>query len=49
PQDRLHLAGSVPDVADLVVSDPIQAGVMSVMAIANTAKFNIEKQAGKEY
>ncbi len=49
PVVSLKMAGSVPDVADLVVSDPIQAGVMSVMAIANTAKFNIEKQAGKEY
>ncbi|RLI95920.1 MAG: hypothetical protein DRO92_00740 [Candidatus Altiarchaeales archaeon] len=45
----LNMAGSVPDVADLVVSDPIQAGVMSVMAIADTAKFSIEKQRGKRY
>lgn len=45
----LNMAGSVPDVADLVVSDPIQAGVMSVMAIADTAKFDIEKQMGKKY
>ena len=27
----LNMAGSVPDVADLVVSDPVQAGVMAVM------------------
>jgi energy-converting hydrogenase B subunit Q len=26
-----------------VVSDPVQAGVMAVMAIADTAKFTIEK------
>ncbi len=45
----LKMAGSVPEVADLVVSDPIQAGVMSVMAIADTAKFDIEKQKGKIY
>ncbi|MEA3255261.1 MAG: DUF5612 domain-containing protein [Candidatus Altiarchaeota archaeon] len=45
----LNMAGSVPDAADLVVSDPIQAGVMSVMAIADTAKFSIEKQKGKRY
>ena len=37
----LNMAGSVPDAADLVVSDPVQAGVMAVMAIADTAKFDI--------
>jgi len=45
----LNMAGSVPEVADLVVSDPIQAGVMAVMAIASTAKFDLEKQKGKRY
>ena len=30
----LNMAGSVPDMADLVVSDPVQAGVMAVMAVA---------------
>lgn len=45
----LNMAGSVPDVADLVVSDPIQAGVMAVMAIASTAKFDLEKQKGRRY
>jgi energy-converting hydrogenase B subunit Q len=39
----LNMAGSVPEAADLVVSDPIQAGVMAVMAIADTAKFRIAK------
>jgi energy-converting hydrogenase B subunit Q len=39
----LNMAGSVPDVADLVVSDPVQAGVMAVMAVADTAKFNVER------
>jgi energy-converting hydrogenase B subunit Q len=39
----LNMAGSVPDVADLVVTDPVQAGVMAVMAVADTAKFNIER------
>jgi energy-converting hydrogenase B subunit Q len=39
----LNMAGSVPEAADLVVSDPVQAGVMSVMAVADTAKFNIER------
>ena len=37
----LNMAGSVPAAADLVVSDPVQAGVMTVMAIANTAKFDV--------
>ncbi len=39
----LNMAGSVPDAADLVVTDPVQAGVMTVMAIADTAKFSIER------
>jgi energy-converting hydrogenase B subunit Q len=37
------MAGSVPDAADLVVTDPVQAGVMTVMAIAETAKFTVER------
>lgn len=39
----LNMAGSVPDAADLVVTDPVQAGVMTVMAIATTAKFTIDR------
>jgi len=39
----LNMAGSVPAAADLIVSDPIQAGVMAVMAIADTAKFDVAK------
>lgn len=39
----LNMAGSVPDAADLVVSDPVQAGVMAVMLIADTAKFRIDR------
>lgn len=45
----LNMAGSVPDAADLVVSDPIQAGVMAVMAIADTAKFDIIRQQKRRY
>ena len=37
----LNMAGSVPDAADLVVTDPVQAGVMTVMAVADTAKFTV--------
>jgi energy-converting hydrogenase B subunit Q len=39
----LNMAGSVPDAADLVVTDPVQAGVMAVMAVADTARFEIER------
>jgi energy-converting hydrogenase B subunit Q len=39
----LNMAGSVPEAADLVVSDPVQAGVMAVMAVADTAKFNVAR------
>jgi energy-converting hydrogenase B subunit Q len=35
----LNMAGSVPDAADFVVTDPVQAGVMAVMAVADTALF----------
>jgi energy-converting hydrogenase B subunit Q len=45
----LNMAGSVPDVADLVVSDPVQAGVMAVMAVADTAKFDIYRQRNRRY
>jgi energy-converting hydrogenase B subunit Q len=45
----LNQAGSVPDVADLVVSDPVQAGVMAVMAIADTATFDIVRQQKRRY
>ena len=45
----LNQAGSVPDVADLVVSDPVQAGVMAVMAIADTATFDIVRQQRRRY
>jgi energy-converting hydrogenase B subunit Q len=45
----LNMAGSVPDAADLVVSDPIQAGVMAVMAVADTARFDIVRQQKRRY
>ncbi len=45
----LNMAGSVPDAADLVVSDPVQAGVMAVMAIADTARFDIVRQQKRRY
>jgi len=39
----LNMAGSVPDAADIVVTDPVQAGVMAVMAVADTAKFTVDR------
>jgi energy-converting hydrogenase B subunit Q len=39
----LNMAGSVPDASDIVVTDPVQAGVMTVMAVADTAKFAVER------
>ena len=43
------MAGSVPDVADLVVSDPVEAGVMAVMLIADTARFSIDRVRGRRF
>jgi energy-converting hydrogenase B subunit Q len=49
PVISLNMAGSVPDAADLVVSDPVQAGVMAVMAVADTAKFDLMRQLKRKY
>ena len=43
------MAGSVPAAADLIVTDPVQAGVMAVMAAADTAHFDIALQRGHRY
>ena len=45
----LNMAGTVPDAADLVVSDPVQAGVMAVMAVADTAQFDLMRQIKRRY
>jgi energy-converting hydrogenase B subunit Q len=45
----LRMAGSVVDVADLVVGDPLQAGVMAVMLVASTAKLDIERIRGRSF
>ncbi len=45
----LNMPGSVPDAADLVVSDPVQCGVMAVMAVSSSARFDIARQRGKRY
>ena len=49
PVITLNMAGSVPDAADLVVSDPVHAGVMAVMAVADTAKFDLMRQLKRRY
>jgi energy-converting hydrogenase B subunit Q len=49
PVISLNMAGTVPDVADLVVTDPVQAGTMAVMGIADTAKFDFARQKGRRY
>ena len=44
-----NLAAAVRAVADLVVTDPVQAGTMAVMGIADTAKFDFARQKGRRY
>jgi energy-converting hydrogenase B subunit Q len=43
------MPGSVTEKADLVVTDPVQAGVMAVMAVADTAIFDIKKIKSKRF
>jgi len=49
PVISLNMAGSVPDAVDLVVTDPVQAGVMAVMAVADTAKFDLMRQQNRRF
>ena len=49
PVIALNMVGSVRDAADLVVTDPLQAGVMAVMTIADTARFDISRQRKRQY
>ena len=43
------MAGSVVGAADLVVTDPLEAGVMAVMLIADTAQFSIDRVRGRRF
>jgi energy-converting hydrogenase B subunit Q len=43
----LNMVGSITEHVDLVVSDPVQAGTMAVMAIADTAAFDLDRQRGR--
>ena len=45
----LNMAGSVPEIADLVVTDPVQAGTFAVMAIAKTASFDLDRVSGRRF
>lgn len=45
----LKMAGTVPEHADLVVTDPIQAGVFAVMQVSSKAVFDINRVRGREF
>ncbi|MBF6606979.1 MAG: DUF5612 domain-containing protein [Chloroflexi bacterium] len=49
PIVALNMAGSITEAVDLVVSDPVQAGTMAVMAIADTATFDLARQRGRRF
>jgi len=49
PVIALKMAGSVPEQADMVVTDPIQAGTFAVMHVATTAVFDISRVRGREF
>ena len=49
PVIALKMAGSLPAQADMVVTDPIQAGTFAVMHIARTAVFDISRVRGREF
>src|SRR3989454_5477714 len=40
------MAGSVPQAADVVVTDPLEAGVMAGLALAHTAEFSLQDTGG---
>jgi len=49
PVIALKMAGSVPEHVDMVVTDPIQAGVFAVMHVSEKAVFDINRVRGKEF
>jgi energy-converting hydrogenase B subunit Q len=49
PVIALKMAGTVPQHADLVVTDPVQAGVFAVMHISSKAVFDIDRVRGREF
>ena len=49
PVIALKMVGTVPEHADLVVTDPIQAGVFAVMHISSKAVFDINRIRGRVF
>ncbi|HEY8870999.1 MAG TPA: DUF5612 domain-containing protein [Candidatus Limnocylindrales bacterium] len=49
PIIALNMVGSITSAVDLVVSDPVQAGTMAVMAISDTGSFDLGRQRGRRY
>jgi energy-converting hydrogenase B subunit Q len=49
PIIALNMVGSITEHVDLVVSDPVQAGTMAVMAVADTAQFDLARQRGRRF
>lgn len=49
PVISLSMAGSVREAADIIVGDPLQAGVMAVMLISHIGKFDLYQAEGKHY
>jgi energy-converting hydrogenase B subunit Q len=49
PIIALNMVGSITEAVDLVVSDPVQAGTMAVMAVADTATFDLARLRGRRY
>lgn len=45
PANAVRAVARLP--RDLVVTDPVQAGIMTVMAVASTARFDIHR--GRRY
>ena len=49
PIISLNMVGSITEHVDLVVSDPVQAGTMAVMSVADTAAFDLNRQRGRRF
>ncbi len=49
PVIALKMVGTVPEHADLIVTDPIQAGVFAVMHVSSKAVFDINRVRGREF
>ena len=49
PIIALNMAGSITEHVDLVVSDPVQAGTMAVMSVADTATLDLARLRGRRF